>query len=495
VLRQALAIDPHDAEMHETLGALLGRSGRPIEAEAHHRAALHTITQRHRTRSNLAVVLQMQCRYAEAEQCCREALAACPEYEAAQSNLLFSLNYDPDLSPEEVFAAYREWDRRMAAKIAPGDRHHPGDIRPSRQLRVGYVSPDFRRHSSAWFAEPLLSAHDRTQVELFLYADVISPDAVTERFRTIADHWRSIVGLDDTAAAELIRKDRLDVLVDLTGHTAGGRLAMFAHKPAPVQVAYLLGHGYTSGLSAMDAFLADAALAPPEADALFSERLVRLPRIPLAYAPPPDMPPVALSPALSNGFITFGYFGRPDRLNNDVVATWARILHKAPGSRLVLNNLPFREPAFRALFTERFATHGIDRARLDLIATTPQSRTWAAYGSVDIALDPFPHNAGTTTIEALWHGVPVVSLAGRPSVGRFGAMILRAVGLDDWVCHDIDGYVARTAAAASDLSALARTRSTLRPQIAASPLCDASGLARHVEAAYRNLWTDWSQSC
>jgi predicted O-linked N-acetylglucosamine transferase (SPINDLY family) len=132
---------------------------------------------------------------------------------------------------------------------------------------------------------------------------------------------------------------------------------------------------------------------------------------------------------------------------------------------------------------------------LDLIATTPQSRTWAAYGSVDIALDPFPHNAGTTTIEALWHGVPVVSLAGRPSVGRFGAMILRAVGLDDWVCHDIDGYVARTASAASDLSALARTRSTLRPQIAASPLCDASGLARHVEAAYRNLWTDWSQSC
>ena len=201
----------------------------------------------------------------------------------------------------------------------------------------------------------------------------------------------------------------------------------------------------------MDAFLADAMLAPPGADALFSERLIRLPRIPLAYAPPDAMPEVTPLPATANGFVTFGYFGRTERLNDAVIAAWARILRDVPGARLMLNSLPFREPAFRDLIAARFAAHGVDRDRLELIATSPQPATWAAYGGIDIALDPFPHNAGTTTIEALWQGVPVVSLAGRPSVGRFGAMILHAVGMDDWVSADTDGYVACALAAATDL--------------------------------------------
>ena len=238
----------------------------------------------------------------------------------------------------------------------------------------------------------------------------------------------------------------------------------------------------------MDAFLADAMLAPPGADALFSERLIRLPRIPLAYAPPDAMPEVAPLPASANGFVTFGYFGRTERLNDAVIAAWARILRDVPGARLMLNSLPFREPAFRDLIAARFAAQGVDRDRLELIATSPQPATWAAYGGIDIALDPFPHNAGTTTIEALWQGVPVVSLAGRPSVGRFGAMILHAVGMDDWVSADTDGYVACAVAAATDLHRLAQVRATLRQRVADSPLCDAAGLARQVEAAYRALY-------
>jgi predicted O-linked N-acetylglucosamine transferase (SPINDLY family) len=337
----------------------------------------------------------------------------------------------------------------------------------------------------------MLAAHDRTQVELFCYAEVAAPDAVTENFRSIADHWRSTVGLDDGAMADMIRADRIDVLVDLAGHTAAGRLLVFARRPAPIQVEYLLGHGYTSGLSTMDAFLADAVLAPPGAEALFSERVVRLPRIPLAYAPPDGMPTVAPLPALAAGCITFGYFGRPERLNEAVIAAWARIMRDVPGSRLVLNSRPFGEAAFRALFARRFAAQGILHDRLEMIFTEPQSRTWAAYGAIDIALDPFPHNAGTTTIEALWQGVPVVSLAGRPSVGRFGAMILHAVGLDDWVASDVDGYVARAVAAALDPGALAELRMALRPRFMASPLHDAAGLARAVEAAYRTLWDEW----
>jgi predicted O-linked N-acetylglucosamine transferase (SPINDLY family) len=495
LLRQALAIDTADPEAHETLAALLGRSGHPIEAEAHHRAAMPRLHQRHRALSNLAIVLQTQGRYAEAEQCCREGLVGNPDYAAAHCNLLYSLNYRPDLTAEAIFGEYREWDRVHAAQLLFAAPQFSISRIANRRLRIGYVSADFRRHSVAWFAEPLLAAHDRGSVELFCYADVAAPDAVTARFRRLADQWRDIAGVDDAAAAEMIRADNIDVLVDLTGHTAGSRLSVFARKPAPVQVAYLLGHGYTSGLRAMDAFLADDFLAPPGADALFSETIVRLPRIPLAYAPPCEMPPVAPLPASTNGYVTFGHFGRPDRLNDTVIAAWARILHAVPDARLVLNSLPFREPAFRDLFTTRFGAHDIVADRLELLATAPQSRTWAAYGTIDIALDPFPHNAGTTTIEALWHGVPVVSLAGRPSVGRFGAMILHAVGMDGWVTSNVDEYVARAVAAAADTAALARERSELRQRIAASPLCDAPGLARHVETAYRDLWNAWARSC
>jgi predicted O-linked N-acetylglucosamine transferase (SPINDLY family) len=488
MLRHALAIDPNDADAHDTLGAVLAQSGRPIEAEAHHRVALPQTTQRHRVLSNLATTLQTQGRHTEAEQCCRKSLAARPDYTVPHCNLLYSLNYRDDLTADAIFAEYRNWDRQHAAALAPTAPAFAIDRSADRRLRVGYVSADFRQHAVAWFAEPLLAAHDRARIELYCYAAVTTEDTVTQRFRTLAEHWRNIVGLDDATVAEMIRHDGIDVLVDLTGHTAGSRLLLFARKPAPVQVEYLLGHGYTSGLSAMDAFLADAVLAPPGADSLFSERIVRLSRIPLAYAAPDTMPPVAPLPALTNGCVTFGYFGRPDRLNDSVIATWARILDGSAGARLMLNSLACREPAFRDLIAARFAAQGIGRDRLKLVATTPQPATWAAYGGIDVALDPFPHNAGTTTIEALWQGVPVVTLAGRPSVGRFGAMILSAVGMHDWICEDADSYVARAVTTAADPVVLAHTRATLRQRVADSPLCDATGLARQVEAAYRTLW-------
>ncbi|MBN8897930.1 MAG: tetratricopeptide repeat protein, partial [Rhodospirillales bacterium] len=268
-------------------------------------------------------------------------------------------------------------------------------------------------------------------------------------------------------------------------------LLAFARKPAPIQIEYMLGHGYTSGLSAMDAFLADDVLAPPGADRLFSELVVRLPRLPLAYRPPDGMPPVTPLPARTTGHVTFGYFGRTVRLTDTVIGTWARILHAVPGSRLVLNSAPFTESAGRDACAARFRACGIPADRLDLICTAPQPATWAAYGGIDIALDPFPHNAGTTTIEALHQGVPVVSLAGRPTVGRFGAAILGAVGLQDWVTSDPDAYVARAVAAAADLDALAALRASLRNRFAQGPLGDAAGLARAVEAVYRSLWEEW----
>jgi predicted O-linked N-acetylglucosamine transferase (SPINDLY family) len=224
----------------------------------------------------------------------------------------------------------------------------------------------------------------------------------------------------------------------------------------------------------------------------FSERPIRLSRMPHVYVPPDGMPEVASLPALRNGFVTFGCFSRPARINEDVIKAWVRILKSAPNSRLVLNSKPFREDENCAAWHGRFADLGLEPGRLKLVYTSPQPRTWDAYGTIDIALDPFPHNAGTTTIEALWLGVPVVSLAARPPVGRFGASILGSVGLNDWVTQDVDAYVARAVTAASNIAALAGLRRELRGRFKASPIgSDSAGLAREVEAAYRSLWIEY----
>ncbi len=492
-LRRALALDPQHATTHGNLGALYLRAGCPVAAEAACRAAMALAPAEIRWLANLAVALGMQARHAEAETCHRRVMQQQPDYAVGHGNLLFALNYRCDLSAEQIFAEYRAWDCRHARPLLPPTLHFANDPSPERKLRIGYVSPDFRDHAAALFAEPLLAAHDRARFTIYCYSDVVVQDAVTARFCALADHWRSVVGASDAELANIIRRDRIDVLVDLAGHSAGNRLLAFARKPAPVQVSYLLGHGYTTGLSAMDAFLADPTLVPPEADALFSERVVRLPRIPLAYRPPEHMPPVAPLPALTRGHVTFGYFGRTERLNEAVIEAWARIIHGVPGSRLFLNNRPFQEAAFRRRITDWFARHGIEAERLELVFTSPQSQTWAAYGEIDIALDPFPHNAGTTTMEALWLGVPVVTLASRPTVGRFGAAILHAIGFDDWIVADPDVYVARAIRAATDLAGLAQLRMRLRESFAASPLLDATGLARTIEDAYRALWQGWRE--
>ena len=497
--RAALSHAPGFSDAWANLSWVQALTGAVHEAEHAARQAIASDPVNANGHNNLGLALMRQSRLREAEETLRRAVAIRPDFALAHSNILFCLNYRDDLSAETIFAEYRAWDRRHAVPLLPAPPPFAPppfalDRSANRRLRVGYVSPDFRQHAVALFAEPLLEAHDRQQVEIFCYAEVTIEDDTTRRIKALADHWRTTVGMDDAMVADMVRQDRIDILVDLAGHTAGNRLLAFARKPAPVQVEFMLGHGYTSGLSAMDAFMADAALAPPEADALFSERVVRLPRIPLAYRPPEGMPPVAPLPALAAGCVTFGYFGRTVRLNDGVIAVWARILRAVPDSRLMLNSSPFAETAGRTEMAARFARHGIQPDRLIMVCTAPQPKTWAAYGEIDIALDPFPHNAGTTTIEALWQGVPVLTMAGRPTVGRIGAAILHAVGLDDWSTTEADAYVARAVRAAADLDALAELRAALRGRFAASPLFDSAGLARAIEAAYRDLWDEWRRA-
>ncbi|MBP7669848.1 MAG: hypothetical protein KA106_01185 [Ferrovibrio sp.] len=444
--------------------------------------------------SALAIILVREGRIEAAREALQRVVDRYPQLRVPHSNLLFCLNYDLNLTPEQLFAEYRRFDERHGKPYLPQPLRHDNSRDPARRLKVGYVSADFCRHVVPMFFEPLLQSHDRSAVEIYLYSEVAIPDLVTQRLREQADHWRVILNKSDDKVAKLIREDGIDILVDLSGHTAGNRLGVFARKPAPVQFSYLIGAGYTTGLSAIDGFFADDDMVPPGSEHLFSESIIRLGRSPLAYRPPDTVPAIGPLPALRNGHVTFGCFSRAVRINDRVVALWARLMHQVPGSRLVLNNRHFTDAATQRFFADRFAAHGIAPERLDLIATLTQATTWAEYNEIDIALDPFPHNAGTTTIEALWMGVPVLSRSDRPSVGRFGASILGALGMRDWVAADDAGFIAAGVAKAADLAALADLRAGLRVRFEASAMRDGAGLARAIEAGYRQLWREWCAS-
>lgn len=399
-------------------------------------------------------------------------------------NLLFFANYDPELSAEEVYDEYRKWNDSSASGFLPEKLAYANARLPHKRLRVGYVSPDFNAHAVRFFLAPLLSKHNKKEIELFAYADVKKPDAVTDSYRSWVDHWVDTVGLTDDDLATRIRKDGIDILVDVAGHTNGNRLWVFARKPAPIQVSWL-GFGYTTGLTAMDYFLGDKEFTPKGCDSLFSETIWRLPHTAFVYSPPDNTPKPSTLPAFDNGYVTFGSLSRVIRFNDRVVATWARILQKVPGSRLLLNNIPFGDESTREKYIARFEAHGISRDRLDLSFSQPH---WESYLKMDIALDPFPHNAGTTTFEALWMGVPVLSKLDRPSVGRFGATILGSLGLSHWVAADEARYVQAAVRFAADLEGLATLRSELRDCMKRSPLMDEVAFARDVEDAYRKMW-------
>jgi len=491
--REALRLRPNSHEACINLAALLLRAGRPQDAEIYARRALAVKPDLHQGFNNLAIALEDQGRLDEATGVFRQALKLKPDYASGHSSLLFCLNYRHDLSAEDIAAEYRAWDEKHGRPLLMRQVHHANAPDPDRRLKIGYVSPDLRKHSVALFFEPLLAAHDREKYEIYLYAEVPNPDATSQRLRGFADHWRSTVGVSDERLAALIREDGIDILVDLAGHTAGNRLTTFARKPAPVQCTYLIGHGTTTGLSAIDGFFSDDYMVPPEAEHLFSEKIIRIGRSPLVYLPPPEMPAVGPLPALRNGHLTFGCFSRTVRINEDVIALWSALLNTVPGSVLVLNSKPFAETSTRRMFEDRFYTHGIEPDRLQLIYTHPQPKTWDAYNDIDIALDPFPHNAGTTTIEALWMGVPVLSLAARPSVGRFGASILGALQMDDWVAKSPDELLEIGERWANDLPGLAKLRAGLRPRFEASAMRDGPGLARAIEAGYQKLWKEWCE--
>ncbi|MGE0719673.1 MAG: tetratricopeptide repeat protein [Alphaproteobacteria bacterium] len=437
---------------------------------------------------NLAYLLLEQGRVAEADQAFDSMLAVDPDHGRAASGKLFALNYRADLDPGAVAAAHRGWGERFAPLPPPRTFANPPD--PERRLRVGYVSADLRAHSVAWFAGPVFAAHDRDAVEVVAYADVTTPDATTAALRDKVDLWRPIGGMADAEVFAMIEADRVDVLVDLGGHTAWNRLGVFARRAAPVQASWL-GYPHPTGVAAIDIRITDAVADPPEADVpAAGERLVRLGRPFLAYAPPPDAGPVSARPAGAPP--VFASFNVLPKISAATVAAWAGILAAVPGSRLLLKARGLDDPDTAALWRARFAAAGVAPDRLDLrgrVAST--AAHLAVYDAVDIALDPFPYNGTTTTLEALWMGVPVVTLAGDRHAGRVGAAILRPLGLDDLVAADAGAYVASAVALATDAHRRATIRAELRQRLAASPLLDATDFTRAMEGALRAEWRRW----
>lgn len=485
-LRAILAAQGPSPEVHCNLGVALRAAGELDEAAYH----LHEAGRLRPTLAaawyNLGLLEFDRARYAEAEQAYRNAIAAEPTVDAWQHSLLCLLNYAPGHDRRDVFEAHAAWGRRFPA---PRDVHTSrGRPRDAARLRVGYVSADFRGHSVAYFIGPVLQNHDRRRFEIFCYDNWAKPDDVTARLRNYVDHWQPVHALDDDAMERRIRDDRIDVLVDLSGHTQGHRLPVFARKPAPVQATWI-GYPQTTGLAAIDYRITDRYLDPPgETDAYGSERLWRLPECAFCFVPPEDAPRPGMPPCTAGDAVTFGSINHYFKVTDAVVLVWARILAalREPRLRIVVEH--GERSAVAESVRTRFSEHGVAPERVDVQGRTGLAGFFGLLGEIDIALDPFPYNGGTSTHLSLWAGVPVVTLAGSSAMARSGVMILSALGLTDLVAANADEYVAIATRLARDPRRLSDLRSGLRDRYRASPLYAAERFTRRLEDAYDAMW-------
>jgi predicted O-linked N-acetylglucosamine transferase (SPINDLY family) len=361
-----------------------------------------------------------------------------------------------------------------------------------RRLRIGYISPDLREHSVSFFIEGLLREHDASQVETFCYADKLRrPNPTSERLRSLARHWINITGLSDQRVAEMIRADRIDILVGLAGHTSGPRLLVLARKPAPVQVCYL-GYPNTTGMDAVDYSITDVHLdLPGRCEQFYSEQLIRLPETFACYTPPSDAPPVAPLPAESNGFVTFGSLNVLAKINAGVIDAWSKILAQVPRSRLLMVAKGLQTPATAEPIRAAFVARRIEPQRIEFAGAGEMQAYLEIHHRIDILLDPFPINGHTITCHAAWMGVPAVSLQGHTRAGRLGASVLHNLGLCELLANTTEQYIQTAASLATDLPRLASLRAQMRQRMMGSPIMAPQRLARHIEAAYRTMWHNW----
>jgi protein O-GlcNAc transferase len=489
-LERALALRPWAGPL-VNLGNIAKGTDRTRLAISRYRRALAIEPASSFAWNNMATTLRDRAELGQAVFSYRCALWSDPEAAATESNYLQTLQYDPSFADLAIADAHRRWDARHAARYRALRPPAGGRDTSDRPLRIGYVSADLKRHPVGFFLLPVLQAHDRARVRSICYATRTSDDELAAALRSAADAWVPAETLDDDALAARIRADHIDILVDLSGHTAHHRLLVFARRPAPVQVSWL-GYFDTTGLSAIDYLVTDAAEVPPGRDDRFTERVVRLPSGRFAYRPPAYAPPVARRDRRAGGagVIVFGSFNNLAKLADPVVALWARVLAAVDGSRLVLKWPTLADPHVAEAIRARFARHGIAADRLDLRAASPHPAMLAEYGDIDIALDPFPFSGCLTTVEALWMGVPVVALNGGRPVARQSAAILGRIGLADLVADSEEGYLGKALALAGDADRRAALRGDLRRRMAESTLLDGRAVAADLENAYLSMWLD-----
>lgn len=423
----------------------------------------------------------------------RETHRLAPDFHHALTSVLGTLNAVPGITPEAVFEAHREWAAAVAAPLYPVAVRFGNSREPARRLRIGYVSPDLRRHPVGAMFAPVLERHDAARVETFCYYNYPRGDVMTDRMRRCAHHWRDIAGLDDATVADRIRADGIDILVDLVGHTKYTRLPVFARRPAPVQVSWL-GYFNTTGLATMDYFVTDPVSSPPGQERYFVEKLVRLPATRFCYEPPEYMPEVGALPVRRHGYVTFGCLNNIAKLNDPVLALWARVLTAVPDSRLLLQASALSDPLFQRDFRANAARHGISAERLELRRFAPIDQAAHTYHDIDIALDPFPFCGGMTSLDALWMGVPVVTLPQTMIAGRQTASMLANLGLPELIASHEASYLARAVDFAHDTERLATLRAGLRERFRRSPLADYERFTRDLEHAFGEMWRTWLAS-
>lgn len=516
--RHATGIHPNYADAHSNLGAVLARLGRWEDAVASYERALAIKPALVETRSNLGNALKELGQLAAAERHCHNALAIAPafapahnnlgtileksgrtdeaiacyeraltlqeSFSGAHSNLLFVLNYSAGHTPAERLAQARLYGQRLAQSVPCTYSAWNCAVSPQR-LKLGLVSGDFFNHPVSFFLESVLHHLDRERLELIAYPTHPKEDELTQRLRPLFSAWTPLSDMTDDAAAARIHADGVHILLDLSGHTRGNRLPLFARKPAPLQISWL-GYFATTGLTEMDYVLVDSVGLPAGAETQFVETPCFLPDSRLCFTPPRDVPPVSPLPALSTGHLTFASFQNLNKLGDDVLSLWRDLLTALPQARLRLQCVHCAEQ--EAVLHKRLLFHGFPLERVSLHRAVSRSEYFRAYSEVDLILDTFPYPGGTTTCEALWMGVPTLTLAGKTLLERQGASLLSAAGLPDWITEDRASYLEKAIAASTKLPALAALRARLRDQVNVSALVDAQRFVAHFEAA---LWKSW----
>lgn len=487
-LNTAIRLAPDQSEPYREMGLTLSDNGQNESAMRAYRLAIKCDPEDGVAYNNLGMSHVIKGELDDAVECFEAAIEAIPTFSLAHSNKLFSLNYVPGIPHEELvrehFAFGEMWDQEFDEK---GFANTPD---PDRKLKIGYVSPDFRQHVVITFIEEMLKNHDRDRFELFAYAEVFNSDSVTDRIKGYMDHWRYTIERNSNDIAQQIRDDGIDILIDLAGHTGNNRLPVFGLKPAPVQVTWI-GYPNTTGMKNMDYILMTSHFLPKGGEADFTEEVYNLPRVPITYKKPSHRPDIGRSPFEANGYVTFGCFNNVIKAGPAAVAAWSEVMQAVPDSKLMLKAHAFRNEDTIAASKAAFEAHGIDPGRITCEGPSVHSEYLTRYSAIDLALDPFPYNGGTTSLDTLFMGVPMLSLEGSSWVARIGSGLLRIVGEESLIGSSIEDYVAKAIDFAENPEKLAVLRGNLHERFMASGITDHVAQTLDVENAYRDMWRRW----